>query len=75
MPARLRRCGECEAGDVPYCAHRGVLRVWLEHGGVQLFVKGATEEAARRAADKARIAFQGAPFRHKPSDARAVRPQ
>jgi hypothetical protein len=63
MPRPFRRCGECESLGSPYCEHRGVLRLWLDHGGVQLYVKGSSEESARRAADRVRMKWKGKPFR------------
>lgn len=56
----MRRCDTCRDHNAAYCKHNGVLLVYIE--GTPLFVRGSTEERARRTADKVRIAWRGEPF-------------
>ncbi len=62
MSRRLSRCPQCHDEKIPYCKHHGVLSVYVDDK-TAVMVRGATEESARRTADRVRIAFRGAPFK------------
>lgn len=57
---RLRRCDQCCKGNVAWCGHHRVLRLFM--GGAPVLVRSESEQAARTTADRLSVAFRGRPF-------------